>query len=113
MPTVKGDITKFQQLFQNLISNAIKFNNKDKGLIEVNFTENKSFYQFEIKDNGIGIEKKYHDKIFKIFHSLNDSKDSSGIGLSIVKKIIDLYDGNIWLESEPEIGTTFYFTIKK
>ncbi|CAA0235666.1 Two-component system sensor histidine kinase [Tenacibaculum maritimum] len=113
MPVVNGEITKFQQLFQNLISNAIKFNDKEKGIIQVDFIENKSFYQFSIQDNGIGIEQKYHDKIFKIFHFLKESSESTGIGLSIVKKIIDLYDGEIWLDSKPNEGTTFYFTIKK
>ncbi|MDB0603046.1 PAS domain S-box protein [Tenacibaculum maritimum] len=113
MPVVNGEITKFQQLFQNLISNAIKFNDKEKGIIQVDFIENKSFYQFSIQDNGIGIEQKYHDKIFKIFHFLKESSESTGIGLSIVKKIIDLYDGEIWLDSKLNEGTTFYFTIKK
>tara|TARA_R110001632_G_scaffold87188_1_gene189623 strand:- start:685 stop:2670 length:1986 start_codon:yes stop_codon:yes gene_type:complete len=113
LPTVKGDCTKFQQVFQNLISNAIKFSNKEKALIEIDFTEKSSFYQFSVKDNGIGIDKKFHNKIFKIFHSLHKSKESTGIGLSIVKKIIGLYGGDIWLESEPNIGSTFYFTIKK
>jgi len=113
LPVVKGDPTKFQQLFQNLVSNAIKFNNKEEGIIEIDFVEKISFYQFSVRDNGIGIEKKFHDRIFKIFHSLNKSKESTGIGLSIVKKIIDLYEGTIWLESEPGEGTTFFFTIKK
>ncbi|AXG68813.1 phytochrome-like protein cph1 [Kordia sp. SMS9] len=113
MPTLKGDPTKFQQLFQNLMSNAIKFCDKDNGIVEVDFVEEPSFFQFSVRDNGIGIEKKFHDRIFKIFHSLNKSKDSTGIGLSIVKKIVDLYEGNIWLESEPGEGTTFFFTIKK
>jgi PAS domain S-box-containing protein len=113
LPVVFGERTKFQQLFQNLIGNAIKFNNKKNGLIEIDVSEKKSFYQFSIKDNGVGIEKKYHDKIFKIFHSLNDHKDSTGIGLSIVKKIIDLYNGNIWIESDYGKGTTFHFTLKK
>jgi PAS domain S-box-containing protein len=113
LPIVKGDSTKFQQLFQNLLSNAIKFCDKEKGFIEINYVDNNTFHQFAIKDNGIGIEKKYHDKIFQIFHSLNKRGDSTGIGLSIVKKIIDLYEGDIWLESEPNVGTTFYFTIRK
>jgi len=113
MPKVYGDRTKFQQLFQNLISNAVKFIDKEKGVIEIDVVDNKSFYQFSVRDNGIGIEKKYHNKIFKIFHSLQESKDSTGIGLSIVKKIVDLYKGEIWLESKPKKGTVFYFTIKK
>ncbi|EDP96943.1 PAS domain S-box protein [Kordia algicida OT-1] len=113
LPVVKGDPTKFQQLFQNLMSNAIKFCDKDNGIVEIDVVEEPSFYQFSVRDNGIGIDKKFHDRIFKIFHSLNKSKESTGIGLSIVKKIVDLYEGNIWLESELGEGTTFFFTIKK
>lgn len=113
LPSIKGDRTKLQQLFQNLISNAIKFIDKDKGTIIIDVEDLKSHYKFSIKDNGIGIDKKFHDKIFKIFHALNKSKDSTGIGLSIVKKIVNLYEGEIWLDSEPNIGTTFYFTLKK
>jgi PAS domain S-box-containing protein len=113
LPKVKGDATKFQQLFQNLISNAIKFNTEKKGIVEIDYIEHKLFHKFSVKDNGIGIAKKHHKQIFKIFESLNKSKDSSGIGLSIVKKIVDLYEGHIWLESKPNIGSTFYFTFKK
>ena len=113
LPIVFGERTKLQQLFQNLIGNAIKFNDKENGIIEINVSEKKSFYQFSIKDNGVGIEKKYHDKIFKIFHSLNHNKESTGIGLSIVKKIIDLYNGEIWIESDFGKGATFHFTLKK
>jgi PAS domain S-box-containing protein len=113
LPIIKGDKIKFQQVFQNLIGNAIKFNDKEEGLITIDYEEKKSYYQFSVRDNGIGIEKKYHDKIFKIFNSLKQSKESSGIGLSIVKKIIDLYQGDIWVTSERNKGTTFHFTIKK
>jgi PAS domain S-box-containing protein len=113
LPIVKGDKTKFQQVFQNLIGNAIKFNDKEKGRITIDHQEEKSYHQFSVSDNGIGIDKKYYDSIFKIFNSLKHSKDSSGIGLSIVKKIVDLYQGNIWITSELNKGTTFHFTIKK
>ena len=113
LPVVKGDATKFQQIFQNLISNAIKFSNKEKGLIKIDYTETVSCYQFSVEDNGIGIEKKHYNKIFKIFYSLNESKESSGIGLSIVKKIVELYEGNIWIESTEGEGSKFYFTIRK
>ena len=113
LPEVFGHKTKLQQLFQNLISNAVKFIDKDKGLIQIDFKEEKDHFEFSIKDNGMGIEKKFFDKIFKIFHSLNKNKESTGIGLSIVKKIVDLHEGKIWLESELEKGTTFYFTLKK
>ena len=113
LPIIKGDKTKFQQLFQNFISNAIKFCDKEVGIVEINYEDKEPFHQFSIRDNGIGIEKKYHDKIFEVFTSLNKREDSTGIGLSIVKKIIALHEGKIWLESEPNKGTTFYFTIKK
>lgn len=113
LPIIKGDATKLQQVFQNLISNAVKFSDKDKGIIEIDVIERPKDFQFSIKDNGIGIEKQFHKKIFKIFHALNKSKDSTGIGLSIVKKIINLHNGDIWLESEPGKGSTFYFTLNK
>lgn len=113
LPSVRGDKTKLQQIFQNLISNAVKFNNKENGIITIGVEDQNSFYKFTITDNGIGIDKKHFDKIFKIFQSLKEAKDSSGIGLSIVKKIVNLYQGEIWLESEINKGTTFYFTLKK
>lgn len=113
LPVVMAERTKIQQVFQNLISNAVKFINKSEGLIEIGVEEENDTYTFFVSDNGIGIEEKYHDKIFEIFHSLNKSKDSTGIGLSIVKKIIKLYGGEVWLESTPGEGTTFYFTLKK
>lgn len=113
LPIVRGDKTKFQQLFQNILSNAIKFCDKEIGLVEIDYMDNNTFHQFSIKDNGIGIEKKHHNKIFQIFHSLHTREDSTGVGLSIVRKIIELYEGDIWLESKPNKGSTFYFTIKK
>lgn len=113
LPVIKGDKIKFQQLFQNLIANAVKFNNKENGFVSIHVEDLKSFYKFSIKDNGIGIEQRNYEKIFKIFQSLKKSDNSSGIGLSIVKKIVDIYKGEIWLESELDKGTTFYFTLKK
>ncbi|MFV9551244.1 PAS domain-containing sensor histidine kinase [Algibacter sp. PT7-4] len=113
LPIVKGDKTKLQQVFQNLISNAIKFIDKEKGFVKINVEDAQTHYKFSIEDNGMGIEKKFHDKIFKIFQALNKREDSTGIGLSIVKKIIDLHEGQIWLDSEPTKGTTFFFTLKK
>lgn len=113
LPTIKADRVKIQQLFQNLMSNAIRYCDKDPGLIEVDYTESAGYFTFMVKDNGIGIAPEYHEKIFKIFQTLNKRKDSTGIGLSIVKKIVDLYQGDIWVESEMNQGTTFYFTIPK
>ena len=113
LPTVKGDKYRLQQLFQNIIDNAIKYNNKEKGIIEIGFEDKTDFWQFSIKDNGKGIHKIYFDKIFETFQKLENNPQSSGIGLSIVKKIVNLYGGTIWLDSEINIGTTFYFTLKK
>ena len=113
LPTLTGNIWKFTQLFQNLIENAIKYNNKEKGTVEIGFTEKENHYQFFVKDNGVGIKAAYFNKIFKVFTKLESISSSSGIGLSIVKKIVNFYNGKIWLESKEEIGTTFYFTISK
>ncbi len=113
LPILYGEQTKFEQLFLNLIVNAIKFIDKEVGIININVQDLDKYYKFSVSDNGVGIDSKYHNKIFKIFHTLNKSKDSTGIGLSIVKKIVDLHNGNIWLESELNNGTTFYFTIRK
>lgn len=113
LPKLKGDRTKFKQLFQNIILNSIKYNDKKQGEIDIDFVEKKTHYHFSIRDNGPGIEKKFHDKIFETFQTLGTNKDSSGIGLSIAKKIVDQYKGDIWVDSEINKGATFYFTIKK
>lgn len=113
LPIIKADSTRIQQLFQNLMSNAINYIDKEKGLVEIDFQDTKDFYIFSIKDNGVGIAKEYHEKIFKIFNTLGAFEKSTGIGLSIVKKVIELYKGEIWLESEVGMGTTFFFSIKK
>ncbi|WP_046755060.1 PAS domain-containing sensor histidine kinase [Kordia jejudonensis] len=113
LPTINADKTRIKQLFQNLISNAINYIDKENGKIEVRFEEQKDYWKFAVADNGVGIAKSYHDKIFKIFQTLDKKGKSTGIGLSIVKKIIELYNGEIYLESEAQKGTTFFFTIKK
>ncbi|MCZ8196968.1 MAG: ATP-binding protein [Flavobacterium sp.] len=111
MPKVFGNDFRFKQLFQNLIQNAIKYNDKAIGMIEIGSLEKENEIEFYIKDNGIGINERYQTKIFDIFSKLDNNDQSSGIGLSIVKKIIDLYGGKIWLESQEKVGTTFFFTI--
>jgi len=113
LPKIKGDKSKLVQLFQNLVSNAIRYNDKEIGIIEIDYKDNKAHFEFSIKDNGIGIEEKYYKKIFETFHSLHKSKDSTGIGLSIVKKIVNLHKGEVWVKSTEGVGTTFYFTLKK
>jgi signal transduction histidine kinase len=101
------------QLFQNIIGNAVVHIEKEKGIVSVTAQDKNDYWQFSIKDNGVGIPKKYHEKIFKIFQSVGDNERSTGIGLSIVKKIVDRYEGEIWVESEIGEGTEFHFTLKK
>ena len=113
MPKVYGNDFRFKQLFQNLIQNSIKFNDKENGFVEIGSNENENEIEFYIKDNGIGINERYQSKIFDLFSKLENNDQSSGIGLSIVKKIIDLYGGKIWLESQEARGTTFYFILPK
>jgi len=115
LPEYVADRNRLTQVFQNLLSNAIKYIDKPKGIIKIGCTEEKDEWKFYISDNGPGIEKKYWEKIFKIFQTLGleESEESTGIGLTIVKKIIDMYKGRIWLESKIKKGTTFYFTLPK
>ena len=113
LPQIKGDKYRLQQLFQNLITNAIAYNDKEKGVIEIGVTDKRQYWEFFVKDNGKGIDAVYFEKIFKTFRKLENRQESSGIGLSIVKKIVDLYGGEIWLTSELGKGTIFYFTLKK
>ncbi len=113
LPVLHCEKTRISQIFQNIIDNAVKYNNRERGEIVINFTETISHYQFSVKDNGKGINQKYHDKIFEIFQTLETNKNSSGIGLYIVKKQVNYLEGKIWVESKENIGSTFYFTIKK
>jgi two-component system sensor kinase FixL len=115
LPTVSYDRVRLQQVFQNLLSNAIKFLDKPKGLLEVIFKEDDSFYYFSVEDNGPGIENAHFKKIFQIFQTLRskDDYESTGIGLSIVKRIVELNGGSISVSSEVGVGSTFSFTIPK
>ena len=113
---VKCDEIKISQLFQNIISNAIKFKKINQGItININCKKQIDNYLFSVRDNGIGIEKDYHEKIFKLFKRLNKNQnyEGTGIGLSISKKIVEQHGGEIWLESTFGKGTTFYFTLPR
>lgn len=115
-PVVYGDKTRIEQVFFNLLSNAIKFNDKEDILITVNWQENEpDLVEFFVRDNGIGIEPQYHEKIFKIFERLNprEEYEGNGAGLTIVKKIVEHHGGRIWLDSVLNESTTFYFTLPK
>ena len=113
LPTIKADGFRMQQLFQNLINNAINFNDKKEGLVEISCFDEEEHYVFSIKDNGVGISKNNHEKIFLIFESIAHDDKSSGIGLSIVKRILDNSNEKIWLDSQENVGTTFFFTLHK
>ncbi len=115
LPNVKCEETRVTQVFQNLLSNAVKYMDKPEGLIKVGCAEDGEFWKFSIADNGPGIEKKHWERIFKIFQTLapRDEFESTGIGLTVVKKIVELYGGIIWLDSEVGKGTTFFWTFPK
>jgi PAS domain S-box-containing protein len=115
LPTIKGEIIYIEQIYQNLISNAIKFMDKPEGEINIGCISKEDFWEFSVSDNGAGIDEKYFNKIFMIFQTLQprDKFESTGIGLSIVKKIVETNGGKIWLESAINKGTTFYFTLPK
>ncbi|MFX1426926.1 MAG: ATP-binding protein [Promethearchaeota archaeon] len=115
MPTLKVDKTQFMQLFQNLISNSIKFRRKEPPRVHISVKESIDKWTFLIKDNGIGIESKYFDRLFNIFYRLHTKEEypGTGIGLPICKKIVQRYGGEIWVESELGKGSIFFFTIPK
>ncbi|WP_289062666.1 GAF domain-containing sensor histidine kinase [uncultured Zobellia sp.] len=113
MPSLYGNTWRFKQVFQNLIQNAINYGDKEQGTVDVGYIDKGDHYEFFVKDNGIGIKSDYFERIFKIFTKLESTGSSSGIGLSIVKRIVTYYNGTIWLESEEGVGTTFYFTLLK
>lgn len=115
LPSVMGDLTQLETLFQNLISNAIKYRKGISPRIHVGVTEATDEWVFFVKDDGIGLDLQYKDKIFEVFRRLHPlgKYPGTGIGLAICKKIVDLHGGRIWVQSVPGQGATFYFTIPK
>jgi PAS domain S-box-containing protein len=114
LPTVRGDEAQLAQLFQNLIGNAIKFRKPDTPpLVHVSAKKARKQWAFSVRDNGIGMEAKYFDRIFQIFQRLHTHAEypGTGIGLAICKRIVERHGGRIWLESAPGEGTTFFFTL--
>jgi PAS domain S-box-containing protein len=113
LPVILADNFRIHQLFQNLIGNAVNYIDKPQGKIDVEVEEHNDCYVFSVKDNGPGIAEEHFEKIFKTFQSLTKNEQSTGLGLSIVKKIVNYYKGKIWLESKLGEGTTFYVQLNK
>ena len=114
LPIIEGIPSQLRQLFQNLLSNALKYYLPENiPQVVISATSEEEDWTFKVQDNGIGIESKYLSKIFQIFERLHSKDDypGTGIGLSTCKKIVESHRGHIWIESEPSVGTTVYFTL--
>ncbi len=113
LPVITADKALFDHLFINLVGNALKYRSDKQPIIEVGCTEEMDNYIFYVKDNGIGIEPRFFEKIFIIFQRLHSRNEysGSGIGLAVCKKIVEILRGKIWVESEPGKGSTFYFSL--
>jgi signal transduction histidine kinase len=115
LPIVIGNETYMIQVFQNLLDNAVKNMDKPEGQINIGCVEEDGFLKFSVADNGQGIERRYFEKIFKIFQILGsrDECESIGVGLAVVKKIVEMYGGRAWVQSKVGSGSTFFFTLPK
>ncbi|MFA4985922.1 MAG: PAS domain S-box protein [Candidatus Brocadiia bacterium] len=115
LPTVISDGTQLEQVFQNLLANAIKFHGNEQPRIHVSARDERHEWVFSVKDNGIGIEKQHAARVFEIFQRLHNRQEypGTGIGLAVCKRIVERHGGRIWFESEPGSGTTFFFTVPK
>lgn len=115
LPVIQSQETHMMQLFQNLLSNAIKYMDKPQGRIRVGCVEENGSWKFSIADNGPGIEEKHFERIFKMFQvlSVKEEFEGTGVGLTVAKKIVELYGGKIWIESQVGQGSTFFFTLPK
>jgi two-component system sensor kinase FixL len=115
LPAIECEKTRITQVFQNLLTNAVKYMDKPAGRIVVACTEDHDAWTFSVSDNGPGIEEKHFERIFKIFQTLapRDEFESTGVGLTLVKKIVEHYGGRIWVASEVGQGSTFFFTLPR
>jgi two-component system sensor kinase FixL len=115
LPVIHAERTRILQLFQNLLSNAIKYLDKPEGLIRVDCVQHDQEWEFSISDNGPGIEPRHFKRIFQLFQTLvpKDRVESTGVGLALVKKIVELYGGRVWIESQMGVGSTFFFTLPR
>jgi light-regulated signal transduction histidine kinase (bacteriophytochrome) len=116
LPVINADASDMKQLFQNLVSNAIKYRKKDSPpVVNISCENENGNWKFAVKDNGIGIDEKFSERIFVIFQRLHNRSqyEGTGIGLALCKKIVEIYGGKIWIKSQPGTGTIFYFTLKE
>jgi len=115
LPVLMCERTQILQVFQNLLSNAVKYMDKPRGQIKIGCVERDGFWEFSVNDNGPGIDKRHYERIFKLFQTLSpcDGVENTGIGLSIVKKIVELNGGSVSVKSEVGEGSTFVFTLPK
>ncbi|MGC2123522.1 MAG: ATP-binding protein [Xanthobacteraceae bacterium] len=113
MPDAAADSVQLAQVFQNLIGNALKFRGESPPHIQIHGERQDNKLLFRVEDNGIGIDKQYCDRVFQMFQRLHERGryEGSGVGLAIAKKIVERHGGRIWFDSEPERGTTFFFTM--
>ena len=113
LPVLRADLSQLAQLFQNLISNALKFRSERPPRIHIGVLREEGRWRFSVRDNGIGIDPQYGGRIFEIFQRLHTRSryPGTGIGLAICKRIVEHLGGRIWVESRPGEGSTFYFTI--
>ncbi len=116
LPPIYCDGERIYQVFENLLVNAIKYmGDTENPRIEIGFEDNGGFHQFYVRDNGVGIDAKYHQKVFEMFHRLREveKEEGTGLGLAIVERIVNTHGGRVWVESEKGKGATFYFTLLK
>jgi len=113
LPVIVGEPTRLAQVFQNLVDNGIKFLDKPEGEITIGCIDQGTHWQFSVSDNGPGIEQRHHDRIFRLFQTLAPQATSTGIGLALVKRIVETSGGRVWVESTAGAGSTFYFTLPK
>ena len=115
LPVLTCEEEQIRQVFYNLVANAVKFMDKPEGLITIDCEDEKYFWKFSVADNGPGIEPQHFERIFRLFQTLSDHEEaeSTGIGLTMAKKIVELYAGKIWLTSTVGVGSTFFFTLPK
>jgi two-component system sensor kinase FixL len=115
LPTLTCEKTRIVQVFQHLLTNAVTFMDKPQGEIHVGCVEEPEHWRFRVADNGPGIGAKHFERIFRLFQTLasKEEQGSTGVGLTLVKKIVELYGGKVWVESEIGKGSTFFFTFPK